>query len=68
MLQFDDILLLFVELNHQPVEKHPLYCSHDLCKNKNKTRAWEPIGLKFRTLLVQDLQKYVGAGPRVIPP
>ena len=44
MLQFDDILLIFVELNHQPEEKHSLSCSHNPCKKSKKTPVVGPNG------------------------
>ena len=43
MLQVDDYLLLSVELNHQPEGKHPLWCSHNMCKNKNNNLDVGPM-------------------------
>ena len=48
------------------MEKHPLWCSHNPCKNKNPgvgpdgSRVWDPCG--------PGPAKNSGVGPRVIPP
>ena len=45
MLKVDDIRFLFVELNHQPEEKHSLWFRNNMCIKLNKTQVWYLMGL-----------------------